>query len=344
MAIENLLGRGGVRIGLLVAALAATGMTGCGSDEGSVREVPSMLSKSPPRAGSGSAGAVVEDGSNHRPVVQNVELSPPRPAPGRSVRAIATASDEDGDATRLAFVWRTAQGRKLGEGRSFDTTGLEEGERLEVVVTATDGAVQSVPFVHEFQLAESSVEIALVAIDASEGTKPGSILEAVVESTNESIGGYDVVYEWKVDGEVVGQEDELDTTSLSPGNVVVLEARLAFDDHSTRPVRSSPVVLSQGEAPRILSTPEAGIEGGVFRYQVRATSPEPGARIEYELLEGPDGMTVDAANGLVTWRPKEEQRGAYKIEVAARDQWGAANAQSFRIQVDAPTAPPASAR
>lgn len=303
-----------------------------------------MLAKSPARAGSGSAGSAAGDAANHPPEVLTVELRPPSPAPGRTVRAVATASDEDGDATRLKFVWQTSQGRKLAEGRSFDTTGFEEGERLEVVVTATDGEAQSEAFVHEFRLAESSVEVALVAIDASEGTKPGSLLEAVVESTNESLGGYDVVYEWKVDGKVVGQEDELDTTRLSPGDAVVLEAHLSFDDRSTRPVRSSPVVLSQGEAPRILSKPEAGIEGGVFRYQVRATSPEPGAKIAYELLEGPDGMSVGATNGLVSWRPTEEQRGSFTIEVAARDQWGAANAQSFRIQVEGPAAPPASAR
>jgi len=344
MAIDSLLGRGGARVGLLIAALAAFGTVACGGDEESGREVPSMLSKSPAPAASGGAGAAAGGQANHPPEVQSVELKPASPAPGRTVRAVATASDQDGDATRLTFVWRTSQGRKLAEGHSFDTSGFEEGERLEVVVTATDGEERSEPFVHEFHLAESSVEVALVAIDASEGTKPGAILEAVVESTNESSDSYDIVYEWKVAGKVVGREDELDTTPLSPGDAVVLEARLSFDDRLTRPVRSSPVVLSQGEAPRILSTPEAGIEGGVFRYQVRATSPEPGARIEYELLEGPEGMAVDAASGLVTWRPEEEQRGAYKIEVAARDQWGAAVAQSFRIEVEGPAAPPASAR
>ena len=346
MTNESLVRRGGIRVGWWLAAsaaLATFATLGCGGDEAGERRAPSMLSRSPAQAGSAGPGPVV-GGANHPPEVQSVELSPPSPAPGRSVRAVALVTDEDGDATRLRFVWQTAGGRKLAEGRSFDTTGLDEGEPLALVVTATDGAEQSEPFVHAFQLAQSSVEIALVAIDASEGTKPGSLLEAVVESTDESSGEYDVVYAWKIDGRVVGDEDELDTTPFSPGDAVVLEAHLDFEDRSTRPVRSTPVVLSQGEAPRILSTPEAGIEGGVFRYQVRAASPEPGARIEYELLEGPDGMTVDAASGLVRWSPKQDQRGDFTIEVAARDQWGAANAQSFRIQVEGPAAPPASVR
>lgn len=301
-----------------------------------------MLSQPASEARPASAGA--EGSPNQPPEVRSLELRPPSPAPGRRVHAVATAVDEDGDATRLRFVWRTSQGRVLAEGRSFDTSGLEEGERLEVVATATDGAAQSEPFVHAFQLAEPSVEVALVAIDASQGTQPGAILEAVVESTDESFGGYDVVHAWHVDGRFVSDEDELDTTPFAPGATVVLHAHLDVGDRATRSVRSSPVVLSQGEAPKIISQPEAGIEDGVFRYQVRATSPEPGARIEYELLEGPDGMSIDASSGLVSWHPQADQRGAFAIEVAARDQWGAANAQSFRIQVEAPSAPPASAR
>ena len=81
----------------------------------------------------------------------------------------------------------------------------------------------------------------------------------------------------------------------------------------------------------------------MFRYLVRATSTESGAKLKYKLLEGPDGMTVDAGSGVMSWRPSSEQRGAFSIEVAAKDQWGSGVAQSFEIRV-APPAPPASAR
>jgi len=186
--------------------------------------------------------------------------------------------------------------------------------------------------------------IALVAIDASEGTKPGSILEGVVESTEDDEGDFEVLYEWIVNGEVVGEDDELDTFALVPGDVVALSARLDFDDRTSRPVRSQPLSIGRGSAPEILSQPEGGIENGRFRYQMSARSDERGARIEYGLIEGPDGMTVDAASGVVHWRPTTDQRGKFAIELVARDQWGTGTGQAFEIHVDGPAAPPAAAR
>ena len=241
------------------------------------------------------------------------------------------------------FAWRTGLGSPLGAGESLDTTGLEEGTRVELVVVASDGERESEPHVLEIRLAESSVEIALVAIDADAGTKPGAVLEAVVESTNDDADDFEVIYEWSVGHRVVGTHDELDTTALSPGDAVVLTARLDFDDRTSAPVSSQPVVLSRGEAPSIVSKPEGGLESGLFRYQMKATSPEPGAVISYSVSEGPEGLSVDAETGLVTWRPPPEQRGAFRIELVASDQWGTGRAQNFEIQLD-DASPPASAR
>ncbi len=329
-----------IRCGMLIAVLAVTFLTGCGGDEKSDGPVPSMLSapQAPPGAG-------IRRGANDAPIVDGVEIRPANPVPGHTVRAVASVSDADGDATRVRYVWRTAGGgRVLGEGRSFETRGFDEGARLEVVVTATDGEEDSAPYIHELRLAASSLEIAFVAIDSSEGTKPGSVLEAVVESTNEDVGGYEVLLEWEINGVVVGTGIELDTTRFSPGDTVLLKARFDFGDHATRPVTAHPLRLARGEAPVIVSEPRAGIEGGVFQYQIRATSSESGAQLSYELMSGPEGMTVGLSSGLVAWRPASDQRGAFEIEVAAKDQWGSGSAQAFRIQVDAPVSRPASLR
>lgn len=307
----------------------------CGGDAKDEGRVPSMLGRAPSEAQSGTVGALE---------ILSVTLQPARPAPGREVRADVALDHDGGAMPDLVYEWRAANGRVLGDDRSLDTDGLEEGASLELTVTAVAGDRQSEPFTVDFSLATSSIEIALVAIDDSEGNKPGAVLEAVVESTDESAGGYDVLHEWLVDGQVVGRDDELDTSALSPGDRVVLAARLEFDDRTTRPVRSQPVVMARGDAPRILTQPEGAIEAGRFRYRIRATSPEPGAEIQYELLAGPDGMTVDADSGLVEWRPGESQRGRFQIEVVARDQWGTGTAQAFEIRVEPPGVPPASMR
>ena len=325
--------------GSLVSALVMTALlgAGCGGDEAKDSRSPgSML-------GANRTAAQRTRGGNEAPIIKSVSLTPARPAPGRIVHASAAVSDADGDATELQFEWRTSVGRILGSGRSLNTTGFSEGERLELTVRATDGRDESEAFVEEFRLSVALPQIALVAIETDDGTKPGAALEAVVETTDEDQGGYGVLYEWRVSDRVVGRDDEFDTSALLPGDVVTLHAQLEFSDSRTDLVRSQPIVIGRVVPPTIISKPEVGVEGGVFRYLVRATSTESGAKLKYKLLEGPDGMTVDAGSGVMSWRPSSEQRGAFSIEVAAKDQWGSGVAQSFEIRV-APPAPPASAR
>ena len=310
---------------------------GCGGDEAKDSRSPgSML------GAKRTAAERTRDG-NEAPNIESVSLMPDRPAPGRIVHASAAVSDADGDAVELQFEWRTSAGRILGTGRSLNTTGFSGGERLELAVCATDGLDESEAFVERFRLSETLPQIALVAIGTDAGTKPGAILEAVVETTDEDQGGYGVLYEWRVSDHVVGRDDEFDTSALLPGDVVTLHAQLDFSDSRTRRVQSQPIVIGRVVPPTIISKPEVGVEGGMFRYLVRATSAESGAKLRFKLLEGPDGMTVDARSGVMSWRPSSEQRGAFSIEVAAQDQWGSGVAQSFEIRV-APPAPPASAR
>lgn len=307
-------------------AFALVGALGCGDSDANPKGPPAFV-------------------GNSAPAVEQVSLTPASPLLGRTIQVASRSSDPDGDALTARYVWRTPTGRVLGEGREFNTTGLRAGDSVDVVVVVSDGQVESEPFVKRFSLAKASIEVGLVVIDASGGSSPGSILQAVVESTDERAGGYEIEREWKVAGEIVGRDERLDTTSLAPGDSVTLCARLAFlDQRVTRSVTSRPLVLTRGGAPEIVSQPLAGLEGGAFSYQVRANSMAVGARLSYELLEGPEGMKVEPATGLVSWRPKEDQRGEFKVEVAARDQWGSGTAQWFKMRVDGSESMPASAR
>jgi len=211
-------------------------------------------------------------------------------------------------------------------------------------VTASDGRSTGVPVTHAFRLSEPSLAIGLVVIDTSEGTKPGVVLDSVVELLNDGSDRADAELEWKVNGSVVGSQEKLETAAFQPGDVVILRARIRNSDGRGRFVASPAVVLSRGGAPEISSEPLAGIEGGMFRYQIRAGSDESGAQLTYALLSGPEGMSVNEKSGLVTWRPTGEQRGRFKVEVSATDQWGSGVAQSFVIVADAPGTSPASAR
>lgn len=327
--------RGGVY--WCVGGILAVLLLGCGADTADNEGPRSMIQTS-------AAVAVVPSTSGHAPTIDKILIRPARPSPGRSVQATASVSDLDGDPIEVVYRWRMRNGRVLGEGRIFDTTGLREGTRLEVVVTASDRDSASEPKIHVFRLAQSEAAIGLVVIDDSDGTQPGVTLKGVVEVSNAESGRLEIALEWTVNGSVVGTEEELDTTPFVPGDIVILRARVANNRLQDRPISSPAIRLSRGVGPKISSKPLAGIESGLFRYQIRATSTEPNARLVYSLISGPDGMTVHEMSGLVRWGPTSDQRGRFDVEVSATDQWGSGVAQSFAIVADAPAGSPASPR
>ncbi len=327
----------GLALGWVAALMLAGGVVACRGDQAETGG-PRSMTRTPTTETAGSVGL------NHPPVIDEIVIRPAQPVPGRTVQATARVSDPDGDTTQIFYRWQTRRGRVLSEGRSFDTTGLPGGSRLEVIVTATDNGATNVAKTRAFRLAQSPPAIGLVVIDSSEGTKPGAKLMGVVEISNDAFGRVEAELEWKVNGEGVGTEEDLETQRFSPGDIVILQARLTGNARQSRPVSSSPVILSRGDAPEISSKPRAGIDGGLFRYQIRASSGEPDAELTYELLTGPDGMMIDAKSGLVQWRPEMGQRGRFDVEVSATDQWGSGVAQSFSIVAGSTIAPPASAR
>lgn len=58
----------------------------------------------------------------------------------------------------------------------------------------------------------------------------------------------------------------------------------------------------------------AGVETEAYRYEAKAKASVDGA-ITYELTHGPDGMTIDAATGLITW--EHPKAGRYEIRIVA---------------------------
>ena len=311
----------------------AFGVTGCGSEDSAKNPIPSML-------GSQALASSPTSGMNRPPVISGVSVHPGRPMPGRRVQASAMVKDPDGDRTTVNYRWETAHGRRLGEGASFDTTGLTPGSRLQVVATAFDGQGESDSITKTFRLSEPSQGIGFVAIDAAGGAQPGAVLKAAVDLLNADGARAKIEFEWTVNGEIAGTAESLETGELEPGDRIVLRARLDGTDNRSRFESSRPLILARGGAPHISSEPMAGIEGGLFRYQIRAGSDEPDAELTYALLSGPDGMEVNQQSGLVQWRPTLTQRGRFEIEISATDQWGTGVAQSFVIVADAPPASP----
>ncbi|MBK7950150.1 MAG: hypothetical protein IPK00_15675 [Deltaproteobacteria bacterium] len=240
-----------------IAITLAAFVQACGGDERKDARVASMVAT--PSETTGEAIAAGGGDGPAAPVIEAIEIRPKRPVAGARLSAKARFAPGTGARGEIAYQWRTGSGRVLGDGRELDTSGLEPGTTVEVVATPVAGDEAGVEVSHRFKLADAAKQIALVVIDAEEGKGVGSVLRAVVETTDES-DGFDVAsLEWRVGGQVVGEDEELDTSAFAPGDVVELRARLSGE--SGRPIPAEPIVLERSAPPEIRSTPTAEIEG-----------------------------------------------------------------------------------
>jgi RHS repeat-associated protein len=96
-------------------------------------------------------------------------------------------------------------------------------------------------------------------------------------------------------------------------------------------------VVAANDAPVVTSSPvTTALTGSSYRYDLQAQDPN-GDALSYELLSGPEGMTVDAF-GRVRWTPTEV--GSTAVEIAVRDVYGATTTQAFTVTAGADNVAP----
>jgi RHS repeat-associated protein len=90
-------------------------------------------------------------------------------------------------------------------------------------------------------------------------------------------------------------------------------------------------------APEITSTPGLIADvAGAYQYQIQASDPEGGA-LAYQLIDSPQGMTIDTLTGLVNW--EAPQTGTHQVVVGAVDTGGLGIAQAFTLTAKANSLP-----
>jgi hypothetical protein len=78
-------------------------------------------------------------------------------------------------------------------------------------------------------------------------------------------------------------------------------------------------VAGQNHEPVFKNEPvTVGVIGVTYGYGVEVVD-EDGDILEYSLPEGPDGMTIDPATGLITWTPGKDQIGDHEVVIEVSD-------------------------
>jgi FtsP/CotA-like multicopper oxidase with cupredoxin domain len=94
-------------------------------------------------------------------------------------------------------------------------------------------------------------------------------------------------------------------------------------------------------APIITSSAKlTGAVGSLYTYQVMATDPNPGDTLSYSLdaTSLANGMTINAATGLISWTPSIA--GSYSVTVQVTDQTGLFATQAYVLVISSANQPP----
>jgi hypothetical protein len=318
---------------IAAAALACGGLAsaGCGGDDEVARR-----QAGPAMAPAGEGQTAPRPGEiNSAPRIDSVRFSPSPPGVGQTVHAVVESVDPDGDQIRLGYVWSIdgetiqAKGAKLDLPRQ-----VSRGAQLEVRVTASDGRSQSEPFVASTQIGNRPPRISNLTIQPAGKITAAGPITAV--ATGDDPDGDPVTYEytWTVNGSTSEERGSVfPDTELKRGDIVVVSVIARDEQGESEPLASPPIEVMNA-APVILSQPDLAGAEGVFGYRMTAEDPD-GDELRYGVGKVPEGLSVLAENGEVSWTPREDQAGAHAVEIWVEDPQGARATQRFELTIGA---------
>ncbi|MDG5467732.1 Ig domain-containing protein [Deltaproteobacteria bacterium IMCC39524] len=143
-------------------------------------------------------------------------------------------------------------------------------------------------------------------------------------------------FQWLINGE----ENPNYTEATLPGNAFIKGDELQVlvtpnDFYVDGPVYESYATHVPNAPPRIISEPPIEISSLDYLYQVEVSDPDD-SQFTYRLDEGPEGMEIDPASGLVSWSLSDVEPGEYKIAIIVTDPEGAEGAQEYNLTLGAP--------
>jgi hypothetical protein len=297
------------------------------------------------------AGAPQSEATENRaPLVTDVGFTSRAPTPGVPLEARFEASDPDGDGVTLEIEWRL-NGRVVqsGDARSWMPGALQEGDRIELRVTASDGQLASSASA-SLRMGNRAPEIANVVLDPASAGR-GDTLRATPVAHDPDGDELELAYEWLVNDEVVGgvTKDQLELRDASRGDRVRVRVRVSDPSGNEVTAESQEITLVNA-APRLEKFDGFETGEGGFSKQMKAVDPDGDRGLRFVLAEGPRGMTIDPLDGLLTWKPEPGTAGKFPVQVEVADPQGASSALRFELTLGGATsaaapqgeAPPAS--
>jgi hypothetical protein len=159
--------------------------------------------------------------------------------------------------------------------------------------------------------------------------KPGDNIR--LEAAAEDPDGDEVaiLYEWTINGYPAGSGKGLDAP-LKKGDSISVRATPFDGEEYGRAVVLERKVGNQ--PPMITEHYDYSLEGEVYSYQVKAEDPD-GDALSYSLKSAPEGMSIGAETGLVSWVLPDEFNGKAHFTVSVSDGQGAEAEQALTLMI-----------
>lgn len=246
------------------------------------------------------------------------------------------------NATRRTTLRLTSSGFDLSSAKILWT--VNEREFTPVVPGQFDGndagkgdVIQAKALVGNREVLSNPVTIANAPPEITrlkllpEVFRPGDTLNIEVEGNDADGDKITFLYAWTRNGEAVGQGKALGSDVVLKRGDKISVRIIPFDGE----VNGKSGVISSEIAnfpPIITDHKEFAFDGKVYTYQVRASDPD-GDSLTYEASSLENGMTLDAASGLLRWNVPPEFKGSRDVSITVNDGQGGTASYSVTITI-----------
>jgi hypothetical protein len=206
----------------------------------------------------------------------------------------------------------------------FKTTETMKGDRVQAKAIIGEREILS----NTVTIKNTPPELSRVKI-MPETFKPGDKL--YVDAAGSDIDGDDVsiTFEWTKNGEPAGNSKEIDAEIKRGDRISVKITPYDGETYGSsiilkREIRNLP--------PMIATENKSVFDGKTYTYQINAVDPDDD-QLTYSLKDGPEGMTINPANGLITWEVPHGDTENHNIKVLVSDNQGGELLVPFTLKI-----------
>jgi hypothetical protein len=297
--------------------------------------------QAPPSAPAGEE----EEAPNSPPEIVSASLRPYDATPGDMLQVVAEIIDRDRDNLDIEVEW-------YANGTLIETTTdlrflppkLQRGDVVHAVLYVSDAEDEDSWETEAIQLRNSPPRITSVRV-LPDNASGGDDLMAVAEAIDSEGDQIEFRYLWTLNGQELADVAEavLPSARIRRGDRVHVEV-LPFDGNDEGSEVRSAELLVRNAAPEITSEPGYSLASpDLYAHTVTAEDPDGDTPLRFELVRGPEGMTMDIVSGELTWQVPAGTSGDFPVEVAVIDPWGGDSRQRYvlAVQWEEPPASPA---